>query len=85
MGVAKSLQARIKNGTHPGRWVECRSTLVLSGGRTEGLLVVIRDIDERKRLESELNRARMVAEEHSRSKSMFLANMSHEIRTPMIV
>ncbi|MBF0097584.1 MAG: response regulator [Magnetococcales bacterium] len=41
------------------------------------------DIDARIAVQQELEEARILAEEASRSKSMFLANMSHEIRTPM--
>ena len=38
---------------------------------------------ERQRAESELEKAKTMAETASRAKSEFLANMSHEIRTPM--
>lgn len=43
---------------------------------------VLMDITLQKE-KAEADRARIVAEEASRSKSEFLANMSHEIRTPM--
>ncbi len=38
---------------------------------------------ERKKVEEEMQIARLKAEESDKSKSEFLANMSHEIRTPM--
>ncbi|HVF84927.1 MAG TPA: PAS domain S-box protein, partial [Abditibacteriaceae bacterium] len=38
---------------------------------------------KRKRAEEDLDKARLVAEEASRAKSLFLANMSHELRTPL--
>ncbi|MCC6487614.1 MAG: response regulator [Candidatus Hydrogenedentes bacterium] len=41
------------------------------------------EIQERERIERELQKAKAAAETASRAKSEFLANMSHEIRTPM--
>lgn len=41
------------------------------------------EIENRKKIESELREAKTKAEESDRLKSAFLANMSHEIRTPL--
>jgi len=55
----------------------------LSDGRPGGLIGLLVDISDQKRIAEELREAKAKAEEATQMKSMFLANMSHEIRTPM--
>jgi len=52
-------------------------------GDRDGLIVLGRDITERKKTEEALSKALTKAEESDRLKSAFLTNMSHEIRTPL--
>ncbi len=47
------------------------------------LISIIRDLTERKQVESEMRRAMEASSAAYKAKSEFLANMSHEIRTPL--
>lgn len=65
-------------------WGETASTLLEdSNGGTKGVMIVFRDITDRKKAEEEIILAKNRAEESDKLKSAFLQNISHEIRTPM--
>ena len=65
-------------------WGELSSSpLKDSVGNQSALMIVCRDISQRKSAEAELIYAKEKAEESDKLKTAFLHNISHEIRTPM--
>ena len=83
-GVPFRTSYRLLQKEGPHIWVQSAVEAIRDAdGNVARIVGVIRNIDQDKRAELALARARDAAETANRAKSEFLANMSHEIRTPL--
>jgi PAS domain S-box-containing protein len=79
----RHLQARMRR--RDGGLVDLSLTglPIIVDGEVVGVFGIAEDITERLRMQRELERARLAAEDANQAKSLFLATMSHEVRTPL--
>ena len=79
-----ALDYRVKHKSGEYLYISSKYVFIETEGDEPGMIMtIIRDMTEREKAMSELERAKKRAEESDMLKSAFLANMSHEIRTPM--
>ncbi len=64
-------------------WGAVHARLLVEQGELIGIAGTITDVSGRRRVQQELERARVAAEKASEAKSEFLKAMSHDMRTPL--
>ncbi|MFD2672579.1 ATP-binding protein [Marinicrinis sediminis] len=80
----QTLEYALQTMKEEWRWFSARVSPILKQTNEENtVLILVRDITERKQMEQRLIEAKNAAELASQAKSEFLSRVSHELRTPL--
>jgi len=77
------INIQIKNKKGEIRNLECSANLLKIGKKKSGVMIVARDVTDRKRAEEKIKRQNIKLKKLDRIKTDFLNVTSHELRTPM--
>ncbi len=75
------LRARRSDGTYS--WLELNGANLLDNPAVNAVLLTVRNVDRRKKIEAELTDRHAKAEAALRERSRFVAQVSHELRNPL--
>jgi PAS domain S-box-containing protein len=75
------LRARRSNGAYS--WLELNGANLLDNPAVNAVLLTVRNVDRRKKIEAELTDRHAKAEAALRERSRFVAQVSHELRNPL--
>lgn len=84
LGYLKNLEYQVVRPDGTAFDAEVSSgAIYTTNGKPDSMVIILKNINERKEAERNLLDAKRKAEESDKLKTAFLSNMSHEIRTPM--